>query len=109
MLCLWPGPPWFNQWFPLTLACSGRLAKSTLSLFCHSDWFDFVFSLRWVVLGIYYDNQTFDVFFFFCIKNYIGTQGDFVYSEGPLSPLVEYTADRSKAVFPMLFLFCVAL
>ena len=46
MLCFWPGPPWFNYWFPLTLACSGRLAKSTLSLFRHSDLFDFVFSLR---------------------------------------------------------------
>ena len=40
MLRLWPGPPWFKKWFPLTLACSGGLAKSTLSLFRHSDRFD---------------------------------------------------------------------
>ena len=50
MLCLWPGPPWFNWWFPLTLACSGVLAKSTLSFFRHSDRFDFVFSLRCIDL-----------------------------------------------------------
>ena len=31
---------------PLTLACSGGLAESTLSLFRHSDRFDFVFSPR---------------------------------------------------------------
>ena len=46
MLCLWPGPPWFSLWFPLTLACSGGLAKSALSLFRLSDRFDFVFSPR---------------------------------------------------------------
>ena len=32
--------------FSLTLACSEGLAKSTLSLFRHSDRFDFVFTLR---------------------------------------------------------------
>ena len=34
-----------------------------------------------------------------------------LYTEKPLTPPppVVYTADRSKAVVPMLFLFCVAL
>ena len=32
-----------------------------------------------------------------------------LYSERPLTPQVVYTTDRSKAVVPMLFLFCVAL
>ena len=32
-----------------------------------------------------------------------------LYSVGPLDPPVVYTTDRSKAVDPMLFLFCVAL
>ena len=32
-----------------------------------------------------------------------------MYSERPLNPPVVYTTDRSKAVVPMLFLFCVAL
>ena len=39
-------PTVVHNWFPLTLACSVDLAKSTLSLFRHSDRFDFVFSLR---------------------------------------------------------------
>ena len=52
-------------------------------------------------------------FFFFCIKNYIGIQGKVftvkdLYIRPP--PLPEmYTSDRSKALVPMLFLFCVAL
>ena len=49
---------WPNQWFPLTLACSGRLAKSTLSLFRRSDRFDFVFAE-----GSHYANRTFYEFF----------------------------------------------
>ena len=32
-----------------------------------------------------------------------------MYSERPLNPPVVYTADRSKAVVPVLFLLCVAL
>ena len=51
MLCLWPGPSLFNYWFPLTLAFSGGLAKNTLSLFRHSDRFEFVFSLRFIDLS----------------------------------------------------------
>ena len=38
-----------------------------------------------------------------CIKNDIGTQGEVCTVKGLL------TTDRSKAVVPMLFLFCVAL
>ena len=30
------------EWFPLTLACSGGIVKSTLFLFRHSDRFDFL-------------------------------------------------------------------
>ena len=75
MLCFWPSPPWFNWWLPLTLAFSGGLAKSTLSLFRHSDRFDFVFLLRcidWVrkTLG------ELNFLCIFCIKNYIGIQGE---------------------------------
>ena len=46
LLWLWPGPLWFKKWFPLTIACSGGLTKNTVSLFRHSDRFEFVFSLR---------------------------------------------------------------
>ena len=45
-LCLWLGPPWFNKWFSLTLARSGfRFNQEYLSLFHHSEQFDFVSSL----------------------------------------------------------------
>ena len=51
-----------------------------------------------------------ELFIYFCIKKYIGTQGEvcrqlklFLY------PQVVYATDRSKAVIPALFLFCVAL
>ena len=45
MLCRWLGPPWFNQWFSLTLARSGfRFGQVYLSLFHHIDQFDFVSS-----------------------------------------------------------------
>ena len=63
MLCLWPGPPWFKKWFPLILACSRGLAKSTLSLCRNSDRFDFMFSLRCIELESHYVNRTFNVFF----------------------------------------------
>ena len=48
---------------------------------------------------------------YFCIKKYIGTQGEVcrplkIFSTPP--PVV-YATDRSKAVVPVLFLFCVAL
>ena len=52
-----------------------------------------------------------ELFMYFYIKNYIGTQGE-VYSERPITlppPPVVYTTDRSKVVVPTLFLFCVAL
>ena len=45
------------------MACSGGLAKSTLSLFRHSDRFDFVFLLRCIELGSHYPSRTFYVFF----------------------------------------------
>ena len=65
----------FHKWFPLTLACSGGLAKSTLSLFRHSDRFDFVFSLRCIdLVRIPLCEPNF--LCIFCIKNYIGTQGE---------------------------------
>ena len=48
------------------------------------------------------------LFTYFCIMNYIGTQKS-LYSERPLNPPVVYTTDRSKAMVPILFLFCVAL
>ena len=62
-------------------------------------------------------------FMYFCIKIYIGTQGEVWTVKGLLTtatppppqlptqppPPVVYITDRSKAVVPMLFLFCVAL
>ena len=51
------------------------------------------------------------MFMYFCIKKYIGTQGEVCRQlkifTSP-SPVV-YATDRSKAVVPVLFLFCVAL
>ena len=85
----------------------GGLAKSTLSLFRHSSRVNFVFSLRcidWVRKPLCEPN----FLCIFCIKNYIGTQGE-VCKWKAFKPPVVYTADRSKAVVPMLFLFCVSL
>ena len=61
-----------------------------------------------IELGSPYANRTFYAFFFFffCIKNYIGTQGEVCTA---FKPPVVYTIDRSKAVVQMLILFCVAL
>ena len=56
-----------------------------------------------------------EMFMYFCIKEYIGTQGKvcrqlkYLYYPPPPSPMVVYATDRSKAVVPVLFLFCVAL
>ena len=44
-----------------------------------------------------------------CIKNYIGSRVQFVDSNISLHTPVCYATDRSKAVVPVLFLFCVAL
>ena len=51
-----------------------------------------------------------ELLMYFCIKKYIGTQGEVcrqfkIY----LNSTVVYATDRSKAVVPVLFLFCVAL
>ena len=50
-------------------------------------------------------------FMYFCIKKYIETQGEVCRQlEIVLQhPTVVFATDRSKAVVPMLFLFCVAL
>ena len=50
------------------------------------------------------------LFMYFCIKKYIGTQGEVcrqlkIFLNHP----VVFVTDRSKAVVPVLFLFCVAL
>ena len=45
--------------------------------------------------------ELFMYFFFFFVLS--------LYSERPLNPPVVYTTNRSKAVVPMLFLFCVDL
>ena len=55
-----------------------------------------------------------ELFMYFCIKKYIGTQGDVcrqlkIFLPRPYTHTVVYAADRSNAVFPVLFLFCVAL
>ena len=50
-------------------------------------------------------------FMYFCIKNYIGTQGEVCRQLKifyPPPPVI-YATDRSTAVVPMLFFFCVAL
>ena len=46
------------------------------------------------------------------IKNYIGTQREVcrqISLPAPPPPSVVYATDRSKAVVPVVFLFCVAL
>ena len=51
-----------------------------------------------------------ELFMYFCIKKYIGTQGEVCRQlKIFLNPLVVYATDRSKAVVSVLFLFCVAL
>ena len=50
------------------------------------------------------------LFMYFCIKKYIGYQGEVCRQlKIFLSPTVVCAADRSKAVVPMFFLLCVAL
>ena len=51
-----------------------------------------------------------ELFKYFCIKKYIGTQGEVCRQLKIFlnSPVVHATV-RSKAVVPVLFLFCVAL
>ena len=53
-----------------------------------------------------YANQTFYVFF--VLRIILGPRVKFVQRKG-FKPPVVYTTDRSKAVVPILFLFCVAL
>ena len=48
-----------------------------------------------------------ELFMYFCIKKYIGTQGE-VCQRLFLNPDLVYATDRSKPVVPVLFLFCVA-
>ena len=43
---------------------------------------------------------------FVCFKDYIGTKGEAVDSKIALNHAVVYATDRSKAVVPVLFLFC---
>ena len=50
-----------------------------------------------------------ELFIHFCFKNCIGTQVKFVDSKNILTLPVLYATDRSKAVVPVLFLFCAAL
>ena len=49
---------------------------------------------------------------YFCIKKYIMTQGEVCRQLNIFPPppqMVVYATDRSKAVVPVLFLFCVGL
>ena len=51
-----------------------------------------------------------ELFMYFCIKKYIGTQGEVCRQlKIFLNRSVVYTTDRSKAAVPVLFLFYVAL
>ena len=94
--------------------------SSLLSLFHHSDQFDFVFLLRcidWVRKPLCEPN----FYVFFVLRIILGPNVKFVQWKAfnprpptprprppPPSPVV-YTTDCSKAVAPMSFLFCVAL
>ena len=107
-LCLWLGPPWFNQWFSWTLARSGcRISQEYSFLFHHFDQLDFcVFAMMHrLSKGAIIRTQC---FMYFCIKNYIGTQGEVCRQKSALNLLVVYATDRPKAVVPVLFLFCLA-
>ena len=53
------------------------------------------------------------LFMYFCIKKYIETQGEVCrqlkyFQPPPPPPPVVYATNRSKAVVPVFFLFCVA-
>ena len=53
-----------------------------------------------------------ELYIYFCIKKYIGTQGEVCRQLKIFfnpTPAVVYATDRSKAVVPGMFLFCVAL
>ena len=50
-----------------------------------------------------------ELFMYFLYKELYQDPGWSLYNERPLNLPVVYTTDRSKAVVPMLFLFCVAL
>ena len=52
-----------------------------------------------------------ELFMYFCIKKYIGVQGEVCRQLKIFlpPPLLVYATDRSNAVVPVLFLFCVAL
>ena len=51
-----------------------------------------------------------ELFMYFCTGKYIGTQGEVCRQlKIFFIPPVDYATDRSKAVVPVLFLFCVAL
>ena len=50
-----------------------------------------------------------EFFMHFCIQNYIGTRGEVCRQKIIFKPPVVYATDHSKAVVPVLFLFCVAL
>ena len=61
----------------------------------------------WIELGSHFANRVFCVF---CIKKCVGSQGGVCRRlEIFLDPAVVSAAGRSKAVVPVLFLFCVAL
>ena len=50
-----------------------------------------------------------ELFMYFCIKKYIGTQGEVCRQLKIFNPQVVYATDPSKAAVPVLFLFCEAL
>ena len=50
-----------------------------------------------------------ELFMYFCIKNYIGTQGEVVDCKNILTPPLHPNTDRSKELVLVFFLFCVTL
>ena len=81
-----------------------RFSQEFLSLFHHSDQFDFVMhrlSKRDIIRT--------ELFMCFCIKKFIGTQGEVCQQlKIFLHPPVVCATDHSKAVVSVLFFFYVA-
>ena len=108
MLCLWLGIAMVQLVGFLTPACSGfRFSQEYLSLFHHSDQFDFVSSL-WCIVWV---REPLCKPNFLCIFVLIHwDQGCSLSTVKNIFKLqVVYATDCCKAVVPVLFLCCVAL
>ena len=99
-ICLWLGPPWFNNWFSFTLAYS-RISHEYSSLFIIVINLIFMFSL-WCIdwVGSLYASGP---------RAKIASCKNALNPPPPPPPPRVYSTDSSKAVVPVLVLLFVAL